>query len=44
MGIGSEHVDKIVKWFSTFLPVNEEELARWLQNWVPVSRFRDSSA
>lgn len=31
MGISSEHVDKIVKWFSTFLPVNEEELRRWLQ-------------
>lgn len=31
MGIGVEHVVQIVKWFSTLLPVNEEELGRWLQ-------------
>lgn len=31
MGIDTEHADQIVKWFSTLLPVNEEELGRWLQ-------------
>lgn len=31
MGIDVEHVDQIVKWFSTLLPVNEEDLGRWLQ-------------
>lgn len=31
MGIGSKHVDQIVKWLSTLLPVNEEELGKWLQ-------------
>ena len=30
MGIGSEYVDR-TEWFSTFLPVNEEEVSRWLQ-------------
>lgn len=30
MGIDTEHVDQIVKWFSTLLPVNEEELRRCL--------------
>lgn len=31
MGIGVKRVDQIVKWFSTLLPINEEELGRWLQ-------------
>lgn len=31
MGIGSKHVDQIVKWLSTLLPVNEQELGKWLQ-------------
>lgn len=30
MGIGSKYVDK-TEWFSTFLPINEEEVSRWLQ-------------
>lgn len=31
MGIGSKHIDQIVKWLSALLPVNEEELGKWLQ-------------
>ena len=30
LGIGSECVDR-TEWFSTFLPINEEEVSRWLQ-------------
>lgn len=31
MGIGSIHGDQMAKRLSTLLPVNEEELGKWLQ-------------